>query len=436
MLNLERSLSQRCQKANLLYFSFLALLCLFLCACAPSKTWTARELQELQQLFEARDYFELREKIEAHPESGSPAALFYRAAVETAFNRPAASNQTLRRIFPDPMLPDSLKDDLMIMQFYNFMRLHRYMDALEASSEILNLRHLDQERARDIRNISRMARALKDTPAQHVIKHADSELKIVQKTHLVLTINGRQRDYAYDTGANYSFLIRSEAEALGLPVLDAGLEVGSSTDLRVRADVAVADSLRVANIALRNVVFLVFPDEMFTFPDGFQIRGVVGFPVLEALGEIRFRKDGALFVPREPPKRAPHNLALANFVLLTRMVYEGEALVARLDTGAGKTEFYEPFFRRYFSTSPDPNRFDAIQSGGAGGVRELPVYRLGRVNLIVGNRTVTLDSAYAYTRALTSDSENYLFANIGLDLLLSFNEFILNFQDMAFLLAD
>jgi hypothetical protein len=194
--------------------------------------------------------------------------------------------------------------------------------------------------------------------------------------------------------------------------------------------------MRVANIALRNVVFLVFPDEMFTFADGFQIRGVIGFPVLEALGEIRFRKDGTLFVPREPPRRAPHNLALANFVLLTGMIYEGEALVARLDTGAGKTEFYEPFFRRYFSTSPDPNRFDVIKSGGAGGVRELPAYRLGRVNLIVGNKPVTLDSAYAYTRALTSDSENYLFANIGLDLLTSFSEFILNFQDMAFLLAD
>jgi hypothetical protein len=116
--------------------------------------------------------------------------------------------------------------------------------------------------------------------------------------------------------------------------------------------------------------------------------------------------------------------------------YKGEALVARLDTGAGRTEFYEPFFRRYFSGSLDPSLMDTVKTGGAGGIRELPVYRLGRIDFTIGETPVRLDSAYTFTVTLTTDSQNYLFANIGLDLLKRFDELILNFRDMTFLVSN
>ncbi|PWG74236.1 hypothetical protein DF186_18940, partial [Enterococcus hirae] len=82
--------------------------------------------------------------------------------------------------------------------------------------------------------------------------------------------------------------MRSEASRAGLSIREVGLQVATSTGKVVTADVAVADRLRVGGAEFRHVVFLVFPDELLTFPDGTRISGLIGLPMIEALGEIRF----------------------------------------------------------------------------------------------------------------------------------------------------
>lgn len=88
-----------------------------------------------------------------------------------------------------------------------------------------------------------------------------------ERGHVPLQIDGAARACLLDTGTNYSGLIRSEVERLGLEIRPAGLEVETSTDATVTAD--VGDSLRIDGVLLSDVVLLVLPD---------------GQDVLEALG--------------------------------------------------------------------------------------------------------------------------------------------------------
>ncbi len=191
-----------------------------------------------------------------------------------------------------------------------------------------------------------------------------------------------------------------------------------------------ADSLAIGNIIFENVVFLIFPDEELTFPVGFQLKGVIGFPVLEAMGELQFKNE-TIFIPQDPPNRDIQNIALENLSPLITFGCKDEQLIGRFDSGASKTQFYGPFFRRYISDSVNPSEIDTIKAGGVGGVVTHPVYMIKMITIEIADTTVTMDRLYAHTEILGKPSQNYLYANIGLDILNQFDSYILNFRDMA-----
>ncbi|HET7321990.1 MAG TPA: retropepsin-like aspartic protease, partial [Longimicrobiaceae bacterium] len=229
--------------------------------------------------------------------------------------------------------------------------------------------------------------------------------------------------------------MRSEARALGLRIIPAGIEVGSSTGTEVTADVAVADRLTIGGLEFHNAVFLVMDDSLLTFPDGFRIPGIIGFPVIEAMGEIRIRGGDTLVVPERVPTRTAANLALQQLSPLTTVSWRGDTLICRLDTGASSIQFYEPVYRRSGDRIRAAGRLDTLRFGGAGGVRQLEGYRLRDVRLAVGDATVVLDSTFVLTHSIEDHPEdNFLGCNLGHDVLDAFGEYVINFRDMAFLL--
>src|ERR1035437_1141757 len=63
---------------------------------------------EVVHLRQARDYFALRDRLREAPASRTAATEVARATVQAAFNHPAASNLTIRRLLATGTLPDSL----------------------------------------------------------------------------------------------------------------------------------------------------------------------------------------------------------------------------------------------------------------------------------------------------------------------------------------
>src|SRR5207237_3830724 len=100
-------------------------------------------------------------------------------------------------------------------------------------------------------------------------------------------INAQKMDFVFDTGANISTVSASTAQKLGLRIIEADIAVGSSTDIKVKSKLGVAPEIKVGQVTLKNVVFLVLEDKALTFPQiNYQINGIVGFPVIEAFREI------------------------------------------------------------------------------------------------------------------------------------------------------
>lgn len=398
---------------------------------APTElTW-----EDVLRLRSARDYFTLRDLLASARDSMSPPAFFARALLQHAFNTPAVSNATIGALRAGAGLPDSLGTELRRVQIANDLRLSQYAAGLVAADTLLaHPGRLDSATVRDIRNTQRVFRALAGTAPQTVEIRGFTSLRF-QNGRAPVQVNDSLRDYAFDTGANLSTLMRSEAAALGLRILPAGIELGTSTGRRVTADLAVADRLTIGSVHYRHVVFLVLDDSLLTFPDGFRIPGLIGFPVIEQMGEVQFGRDGQLIVPQTPPRRPQGNLVLDELAPLVRVRWNDASLLCRMDTGAGTTTFYEPFHRRFGKWIDSTARLATRRIGGAGGIREMQVRVLPFLRLSLGDTVATLDSADVLLQSIVpTASENYLDCNIGRDVLNAFTRYVLNFRDMTFLL--
>lgn len=387
-------------------------------------------------LHRARDFFALDSLLAASPELDTPLAELMRAEVAHAFNRPERSNAILASLETRAAeLPDSLRVSLYRLKYRNSMRLHDYPRALASATTLLATTRPDSARRARIENEVRLLEAVRDVPPQRVVRRDASIVHRRPDTRVPVRVADSTRAYVFDTGANVSAMMRSEAEALGLEIREAAVEVGSVTGARITADVAVADRFGIGEVELANVVFLVMPDSLLTFDDGeFTIPGIVGFPVVEALGEIAFRGGEELRVPAEVPRRPIRNLALDFLDPRIRVRAFGETHLCRLDTGAGDTDFYLPFHRRHRETIESIGRRDSVASTGVGGTRSLPAYVLPEIELAIGDTTVVLEDRPVYTISLDEEDDEVLDCNVGLDVLRSFREYVVNFRSMTFLL--
>ena len=411
-----------------------------LAACAPASKATALDAttqDELLELYRSHDFFGLDERLaEFDASAGAPVHLFYTAVVQHAFNELDASSRTLESLLDGDRLDTELRRIGLRVARDNYIRLHRYADAVRMAESVLND---DPEDAEDARNTRRLLQAITDVPPQQATVGGPSRIALetdaAEGTRIPLTVNGHQRNYLFDTGANFSVLMRTEAESLGLVIRPAGIAVGNSAGGEVPADLAVADRVSIGNVEFRHVVFLVFPDELLSFPQaGFEIRGIVGFPVMEAMGEVRFFED-RIEIPAELPDRPKRNLAFEQLEPLVRVGYGEDRLLCRFDTGANVTDFYEPFFRRYRETIEAQGTKQTVTTAGVGQERFVEAYTLDTIELRVGDSPVHLEKIDVYTTALGDADDNYLDCNLGQDVLRAFDEYAINFRSMSFVLS-
>lgn len=392
----------------------------------------------LQHHYDQRNFFALRDALEQVPEEhrSAPEFRFFKAATQQAFNQPADSNAIIADLLADKDLASELILRLRNLQLTNHLRLHLYGAALKSAKAVL----VELERSpnarieHEVRGKLPLLLALADVPPQEVDIRGPSRLALGKTGRIPLTIQGSKFSFALDTGANFSVIMRSEAQKLGLVIRPANLVISTSTARKVVGDVTVASDVEIGRIRFRHVVFLVLPDELLSFPDGQRIPGLVGFPVVEAMGEVRFRRDNVMEIPHRPPRHANQNLALNDLDPLVQVRYGKDDLLCRLDTGANATVFYEPFFNRYQERIESAGHPITAQAGGVGGIQEIPAYRLAKLVLTLAAAGVTLRRVEIYTLPIRSAEENNLYCNLGLDALDKFRSYAMNFRDMALVL--
>jgi predicted aspartyl protease len=405
---------------------------------AASPAMAQTDAARLSALYRSQDCFGLRDALAAAPADGGPVLDFYRAAVAVAFSRPEEAIPELRRFLASP---EAAADVLRRRDAYEllgdaYVRTFAYADASRVYAALADDPAADSAARASAVNVRDLWGALAGTPPQSVempgpVRIATSRDR-AGLVNVAVAANGQTMDFVWDTGANLSTVTESTARTLGIRVLETAVNVGSSTGAVTRAHVGVAAELRIGGATVRNAAFLVLPDSALAFPQiGYQIRGILGFPVIAGFGATTVMRTGELVLgdTAAADAGAGQNLCLRGLVPLVAAEHAGQRLHFGLDTGAQTTSLYPPFHaaRRELVESAGP-AFD-VQTGGAGGVRSVRAFAVKPLTLTIGGREATVPRVNVFVER-TTDNSAFLYGNIGQDVIGQFEGMTLDFRRM------
>lgn len=283
------------------------------------------------------------------------------------------------------------------------LRDGRYREAAQTMAQLLETAETDEERQATTQSLA-VAQALADTPAQTRVAFTagavDIERDAARLARIPVEINGSARRFVLDTGANFSVVTDSEAQALGLRILGETAGVGSITQTGAASRIGVADRVKIGEVVFQNVVFLVMPDASLAFAGGaYSIPGIVGFPVISRLERLEVGKgnEGAEHLSWRPSGPAPAERDLYVDGLTPRVyvrVGEGAPVAFAFDTGANRTTLRPALLDERPELAAGAVAVQE-QVGGAGGVRTVEARRAPVVDLRIDEIGVRLTDVSA-----------------------------------------
>jgi predicted aspartyl protease len=299
--------------------------------------------------------------------------LFYRAALEARFGREAPAIDKLQR-FQQAHSGSQFEQKAYEELAGALERLGRYGEAAQAWSQALRRTPAkDPDRADEV-NTQRLNEALHDVPAQTVRLDEAGTVQARQNGlgswNVPVEVNGQAAEWIFDTGANLSTITESEARRMKLAVRDTATYVSGSTGKKNPLRLAVANDLRFGEVHVGNVVFLVLKDEaLYIAPIKTQITGILGLPIIRALGYLAMSPQGLLRIqPAGPVQSDEPNLFFEELTPMLEAAHGDRQLQMFLDTG-NNTTFLYPSSRQALSASERSHlKKKREQMGGAGGI--------------------------------------------------------------------
>lgn len=398
-----------------------------------------RAEKQLRSILEQKEFFKLETRLKAWSNDlDDQQKLYFRAFVDNAFNRNEDCVKDIDTLLKthESALTDSNKYILKRLQSDSYFKLYQYGKAAKSDSTLLkqHWQSLSKGDVDDIKNDILMRNALKDiSPQQTIIKDNTTMQWTRDKLGLInipVKTNGPTYSAIFDTRANISSVSQTYARKLGLRILNVTYNEGSgATGIQFKTGLGIADSLYAGDILVKNVVFQVMPDSiLYIAPVKFQINIIIGFPVIEQLQEVHIYRDGRMTIPLRPTQSDLHNFALNGLDPVIALRNGKDTLAFNFDSGASSSVFYLAYFDKYKADVIKMGIKKVVSFGGAGGAQKKEVYVLPKLNLALGDKTVTIDSVSVLTKKIVQNEKFY--GNIGQDLTNQFNEVVYNFKYM------
>jgi predicted aspartyl protease len=415
----------------------LSLIFLFSCGNPAKKASDPELVSELESLIEKENFFKLKTVYnENNTKLSDEHSLFFSAIINNVFNKAEESNRDIDILLTDysSTLNDTTLNKMYLKKLWNHINMYEYEQAANASDHIQKnyLKLNDSTDIENLRNEIKIWNAIKNVPKQEILKTDDATIPMTRDKMGLLNIDvafgDTVKNVLFDTGANFSVIIRSLAEELGYQIIEADFYVTASTGKKVKSDIAIADELNIGGILFKNVFFLVIDDESLSFPQiDYYINGIIGFPVIEAMDEIRINRENEIFVPNTPVEYQYNNLALNGLMPIIAVGYKDDTLRLHFDTGAARTSLYPLFYNDYKDEIVNKYEKETFSSTGGGGTFEFEGYVINNVTINVADTAAKLDSLELHIDNIGGKESNF-HGNFGQDYIKQFDEMIMSFK--------
>jgi hypothetical protein len=344
--------------------------------------------------------------------------LVYKAVYANVCNKPALSNQYLNQVKNKSLLS---RYRFVKLKHDNNIKLFAYNEAYKTAQLLTGkfAGQLTEAELKEEKNDLLIWESLRNEPKK------DRAGLITTR----ITSNGSDTSFVFDTGAGISCITLSIAKKFGLKILlDNNIEVESFTGARNKVALGIAPTLRIGGIEIKNAVFLVYPDEAFTFAKGaYVINGIIGFPIAKELGTITIEADSLTF-SMDAGSVKEKNLYIDQLRPLVMLTYKGKIHPYNFDTGAQGSLFNKSFFDCYKSELDSGLIITDTTSGAGGQSATTQIMQLEDQSIYLGKSRIQL-------KKMQIDRESYgiygkvNFGNIGHDIMDQFKRIIISFNN-------
>jgi predicted aspartyl protease len=287
----------------------------------------------------------------------------------------------------------------------------------------------------------RLAALLAGRPAQRLAApvaagSTPARIDRVGLPRIDIAVNGTAIDAVFDTGANLTVLSAETARRMGVEVRSGETPIGNGVDTTVPARIGIAQRIEVAGNVVENVPVLIIDDAHLTFaqvPGGYDIKAILGMPVMRALGRVRMERAGRLVV-LPPEGSGPSNMRASGNLLYVDAAVAGAAMPLLLDSGANQTQLSALYAEAHPDAVAALPRAQSAHAG-AGGARSVSIATWANAPIALAGRTLRLPSLPVQLPA-EGAHEPRGYGTLGSSVLLAFESWTLDFDAMRFELGE
>ncbi|MDR0228780.1 MAG: retroviral-like aspartic protease family protein [Flavobacteriaceae bacterium] len=387
---------------------------------------------ELNALAQNHQYTQLFEKNKTNKATDK---YYFDALYYSCLNQPKQSNDLLKQLaIKNKEFTKNIEYWKLVNE--NSVKTFDFNQAYKASKYLVDnfKNELTETEYEEEQNNLRIWNTIKNKPVQRIQPFTTvtipSQKDFAILTNIDVTANNITTNFVFDTGAGLNCITETLAKKMGFQIINSEtIKAKSFTGASNEIKIAIAPKLTLGNVIVENTVFLVFPDDSFTFAEGlYIINGIIGFPIAKELGTITFEKEQLTFTKSTPNTKEDKNLFFESLRPIVILEYQGKKLPFNLDTGAQNSMFSKPLFDLFAKdiTAKATKITNTTSSAGAQ-QKTMELYQLD-------NQVFKLNKQSLNLPKMLIDYQNndvygpYNYGNIGQDILSQYNKVIISFE--------
>ena len=254
-------------------------------------------------------------------------------------------------------------------------------------------------------------------------------------TDVPVFVDGQSHDWMLDPTAPFNLICRTTAKEIGLKISDEVATVTAITGRPMRVQAAVIPRFTIGTVTYRDMTVFVFDDKDYYFPkSNYQVRGVLGYPAVSALGSLTVTAESNIEV--QPGEKGERLTGGAPFYL------DGDRIIAALGKAGDERMFAVDasgqqtyLTSRYFSEHSEEfanKKMQLLRVPGAQNKPPAPAYNAESVTLEVGATPVTLHYVQVLTEPLGNAALDDVYGTLGMDALDELKSYTFDYRTMRF----